>query len=56
MRAARATDAERLPGVDYTPLVWQPPDVEPGRGFHMLLRDELPPSVQAALRAASDVP
>jgi hypothetical protein len=54
LREARATYLERQPGSDHTLLV-QITASSTGSRFHMLLRDEVPAPVQAALRAASGV-
>jgi hypothetical protein len=51
LRAARDTYAERVPGADHTPLAYAPATSNPA-WFHMMLRDELPANVQAALVAA----
>jgi hypothetical protein len=49
LRAARDTYIERDTSLGYTPLVWTDPDTQQPVSFHMLLRDELPAQVQAAL-------
>jgi hypothetical protein len=50
LRAARDSYMERQATLgDFTPLVWTDPDTQQPVWFHMLLRDELPPNVQAAL-------
>jgi len=49
LRAARDIYIERDPGPDFTPVLWTDPATQQLTGFHMLLRDELPAHVQAAL-------
>jgi hypothetical protein len=56
LRAARAAYAARVPGADHTPLLWlgSSPVIDYFEvGLHMLLRDEVPPSIHAALEEAS---
>jgi hypothetical protein len=54
LRATRATYLERVPGSDHTQIAHSTPSSI--GAFDMLLRDELPAPVQAALRVASGVP
>jgi hypothetical protein len=49
LRAARDAYAARDPGLAFTPLRWTDPETQEPVWFHMLLRDELPANVQAAL-------
>jgi hypothetical protein len=57
LRESRATYAERVPIANFTPLLYSGIGAEDALVFfHMLLRDELPEPVDAALGAASGVP
>lgn len=55
LSALRATRDNYVGGApqDFTPLVWTDPETQQPAWFHMILRDELPAHVQAALERPS---
>jgi hypothetical protein len=53
LRAARDAYIARDASRGFTPLVWTDPDTQQPTWFHMLLRDEVPANVQAALERPS---